>query len=145
MTTLAGFTIPRSIHQEVPFVNLSGVDIPANSVLTKDGTNTIAVHLAANPGKAGVAAILSTAGSIPIGVSVADTPNGQQGSMQISGFIPVLNSAAGAIADGAAIVPDTGGQVKTNPGSVPVLGLAHSAGAAQADVIFCQLMLSPTL
>jgi hypothetical protein len=150
MTTLAGFTIPRNPSNEIPVCNYSGSVIPKWSVLAKDATNTTIVQSTANPGLVGRAVIVSAAGSIPVGVAIEDIPaavNGVPGTgpMQITGFVTVINSVAGAIADGAAVVPDTGGQVKTNPGSVPVLGVAWSAGAAQADLIDIQLMLSPTL
>jgi predicted RecA/RadA family phage recombinase len=143
MATLDGTAISRNPRTEVPCVNLSpSVTINAGDVLALDATNTEAVQLAANPGQVGKAVIQCAAGGQPVGVAIADMPPGFQGAMQLTGFIQVINSAAGAIAVGAVVIPDTAGQVKTAAGNVPGVGIAWSAGAAQGDLIDLQLIIS---
>lgn len=149
MTTLAGYTIPRNIHAEVPVCNYSASIIPANATLAIDATNTLAVQLAANAGMVGDAVIICASGSIPLGVAVTAIPaavNGVpgQGTMQTDGLTSVVNSAAGAIAVGGTVACDTGGQVKAGGSGAPLIGVARSAGAAQGDIIAIQIMRTAT-
>jgi predicted RecA/RadA family phage recombinase len=145
---LNGIIVPRipAFKGEIPVVNLSSsVTIFAGAVLKIDSSNDPATVYAATPGQVGLAVAECTAGAQPVGVAVADIPPGQQGSMQVDGFIPVQNSAAGSIAVGALVIPDSGGQVKTTGGAgSPCVGIAWSPGASQGDTILCQLMLGPT-
>lgn len=148
MATLNGTTISRTPRFEVPCCNYSSsVTINAGDVLAIDATNTEAVQLAANPGMVGKAVIQATAGSIPVAVAVTDMPPAiggvpTQGAMQIMGFQQVVNSAAGAIAVGAVVIPDAAGQVKTAAGNVPAIGIAWSAAAAQGDTVDLMIDIS---
>jgi hypothetical protein len=143
MATIDGFIVPRNAKNEVPFFNLSGSDIPAFTVLSLDTVNTLGVQLAANPGEVGVACVPAPiAGSpIPVGVSIADTPAGYQGTMQIYGWIYVV--ADGAIAVGAFVAPSTttAGRVITTPGAVPCLGVNMSTTTAGADLTMVQIAI----
>ena len=144
MTTLNGLALIRNPRTEIPVVNLSGATtINAGDVLQQDTTNALAVQYAANPGQVGLPVKQGAAACIPCGVSITDMPPGATGAMQVLGFIQVINSAAGAIAVGAAVAPDAAGQVKTDPTGVPLIGIAWSAGAAQGDLIQLQILITP--
>lgn len=136
---LTGTIIPRQVKLEIAVLNLQGTDIPANSVVKADTANDPATQFAAGPGSVGLAVLEAGATDYPCGVTISDTPSKAQGVMQIAGFIYCVNSAAGSIAAGAVVVPDTAGTIKTNATGHPVLGVAWTAAATTGDLVLVQL------
>jgi hypothetical protein len=142
--TLDGTIIPRQPKLEISILNLQVTDIPANSVVKIDATNDPATQFAATPGAVGLAVLEAGANDYPCGVTISDTPSKAQGVMQIAGFIYCVNSAAGTIAAGAVVVPDTAGTIKTNPTGHPVLGVAWTAAVTTGDLVLVQINIGAT-
>ena len=139
---LTGTIIPRQPKLEIGIVNLQSSDVPANSVVKIDTGNDPATQFAATPGAVGLAVLVSSAGSYPVGVTIDDMPAGAQGRMQIGGFMYAV--ASGAITAGAVVAPDTSGKIKTTPASTPALGLAWTAAATNLDLVLVQINISAT-
>ena len=91
---LTGTIIPRQPKLEIGIVNLQSSDVPANSVVKIDTGNDPATQFAATPGAVGLAVLVSSAGSYPVGVTIDDMPAGAQGRMQIGGFMYAVASGA---------------------------------------------------
>lgn len=139
---LNGTIIPRQPKLEIGILNLQVGDIPANSVVKVDATNSAATQFKTTPGAVGLAVLEATAGSYPCGVTISDTPAGAQGVMQIAGFMYCV--ASGAISAGAVVAPDAAGQIKTTPASVPALGQAWTAAGTSGDLVLVQINISAT-
>lgn len=122
---------------DYPFLNNSGADIPADTVVALDTTISDALS-----SKTGIGITLPSTGGNPspcVGVTIDAIPNGGGGRVRCFG--PISNGKCdGAITVGAAVdaSPTVAGRIKSHAAGKFQIGLALVTGADGETIPFMQ-------
>lgn len=133
---LLGFQLPRNERQIRACLNLGGTTITPGMAVMWDAANPFSAS------QTGICVIPTTAGAYAYGVALDTAATGQQLRVQVSGLVGVFNSAAGAIAAGAIVDADTGGQVKSFVAATPQLGQALNSAVSQGDPVLIEIRIA---
>lgn len=119
---------------DLPVRNYGLTDIPQFTVVKLDTGNLV------NGTNETTGIVQAGSGDRPLGVTVEDIPAGKQGRLRTQGWIPV--TAEAAVSAGAQVIPGFQGDVKTQGGTSPALGVALDTAAALGDTIRVQIAFS---